>query len=175
MVASCQGLNITTLEGRPKILLQMGNTMQGGSLFASWLGDTLKSRNMRVMDLAREMARREGISEADKQDFDRRAKAIHGHVSNIINGVKVVGADYAIKIADALELPHESVLRIAGLLPEDGEEVAVPVTARGKIEALLASLTPAQQDEAIRFLESYVATQLRESVAGKPKRKVKKA
>jgi hypothetical protein len=155
----------------------MGNTIQDDALFPSWLRDTLKDRRMRVMDLATEIARREGIDERDKEDFRRRSKAVHGHISNIINHEKNIGADYAVKIADALELPRESVMRIAGLLPTDKTEVAVPATARGKIEALLASLPPEKQDEAIRFLEAYVITQFREQATpqSSKKQKLKKA
>lgn len=151
--------------------------MQDDELFASWLRDTLKSRNLRVMDLAKEIARREGIDEGDKEDFRRRSKAVHGNISNALNGVSTIGLEYALKIADALDLPHESVMRIAGLLPTDKKDAAVPATARGKIEALLASLPPEKQDEAIRFLEAYVITQFREQAtppSGK-KQKLKKA
>ena len=156
----------------------MGNTTEEPAEFAIWLRDTLKSRNLRVMDLAREIARREGINEKDKEDFARRSRSIHGHVSNIINGYKFVGADYAVKIADALELPRESVLQIAGFLPDGGEAVIViPASTRGRIDALLASLDEEQQEEAMRFLESYVVTQFREMLTPKPapKRKMKKA
>ena len=84
---------------------------------------------------------------------------------------------HAIKIADAFGLPYASVLRIAGLLPDEEAVIVVPATTRGKIEALLASLPEDQQAEAIRFLESYVMSQIREQLTPKPapKRKMKKA
>lgn len=137
----------------------MGNTQEGQS-FEDWLRVAIASKRWSIADLSREIARREGKDERDVEDFNRRAKAIHNNISNALNGVSNFGEVYIRKIADALGVPQESALRIAGKLGDDHDEaVQVPTTTRGKIEALLASLTPDEQDEAIRFFgELYTLT-----------------
>jgi len=115
---------------------------------------------MTVADLARAIVRIEGIDESDADDFARRTKAVHGLISNVMNRVAALGIKTARKIADALELPQEDVMEIAGLI-ERGKSKSSQAgktnksDARRKIDALIEMLSPEEQEQAIEILETF--------------------
>lgn len=138
----------------------MGNTRDEGNRFPDWLRRELFERRMTVADLARAIVRIEGIDEGDADDFARRTKAVHGLISNVMNRVAALGIKTARKIADALELPQEDVLEIAGLIERKKSgtpQSAKPVEsdARRKIKLLIEMLSPEEQEIAIEALEAF--------------------
>jgi len=138
----------------------MGNTRDEGNRFPDWLRRELFDRRMTVADLARAIVRNEGIDEGDVDDFARRTKAVHGLISNVINQVASLGIKTARKIADALELPQEDVMEIAGLI-ERGKSRSAQASrsgksdARQKIDRLIDMLSPEEQEQAIEILETF--------------------
>lgn len=138
----------------------MGSTPERVNRFEEWLRARLIPRHWRIADLAREIARQEGISERDAVDFKRRSKAIQNNFSNVFSGASNLGFEYAAKIAAALEVKPEEVMEVAGLLERNKTtqtRSAKPEKspARQKIEALLDMLDRQEQETAIAILEAF--------------------
>lgn len=72
--------------------------------FASWLQKELTGRGWTQAELS------------------RRSKVSTAMISSIVTGAREVGMDTALSFADALDLPHIEVLRIAGIIPEDTQD-----------------------------------------------------
>ncbi len=79
-----------------------GDRMQADA-FAQWIEAELAQRGWKPSDLAREA----GINQ--------------GTLSNVLNGVRGAGLDFCTRVAEALRLPPEFVLRQACLLPPTTE------------------------------------------------------
>jgi hypothetical protein len=138
----------------------MGNTQDERNPFVDWLYEKLADKKWKVSDLTRKIAEMEGFG-AESEDFERRSRSIHGNVSNVVNRKRALGVDYARKIADALEVPQEDVMEMAGLLVRTEPSIAgkrpkpEKSPARQKIEALLDMLDRQEQEEAINILEAF--------------------
>lgn len=76
----------------------MGSTPKTVTHFEDWLRRQLLKKRWRIADLAREIARQEGIAEDDDEDFRRRAKSIQNNFSNVFNGISNLGFEYATKV-----------------------------------------------------------------------------
>lgn len=151
----------------------MGNT--DGLDFAAWLRNTIAAKGWSIADLSREIARREGIDERDEDDFKRRSKAVHGYVSNMMNGDANWSDEYLKKIADALGSDQASMLKAAGRLRDFSDEGNVDTVTRGKLDTLLGLLDEDERVDAIQHLTIYIQTKnqqkaQRAKTASRPKR-----
>ncbi len=105
--------------------------------FADWLENELASRDMRPYDLAK------------KSGVD------HGVISRVLNRERKPSAETLIAIAQALRIPHDEVLRIAGILPpEPGTD---PVVEEGR--ELLRQMNEDTRRRALRLLRSELDAQ----------------
>lgn len=154
----------------------MGDTPEGPS-FSEWMRATIAAKGWNIADLSREIARQEGINVKDDDDFRRRSKAIHGYVSNMLNGEANWSDEYLKKIADALGVDQATMLVAAGRLRETSggkhKPIKVDESTRGKLEALLGLLDEDERVEAIQYLTLFVQTkqqQKRQQSRAKPKR-----
>lgn len=100
--------------------------------FAIWLLEEMEKRGWSQSELA------------------RRAKVSHGRISQILSGEQA-GSRVLTKIANALHLPPETVLRRAGILPPlptNGEK-------REAIEMmeLFDRLAPAERERVLEYVE----------------------
>jgi transcriptional regulator with XRE-family HTH domain len=102
----------------------------GGS--PEWLGSEMERRGWRPVDLAREA----GLST--------------GTLSNVLRGSRRPGLHFCRKVAEALVLPPEQVLRHAGLLPPTPESTP----SLREVDHLLSQLTPEQQDDVLVFVRA---------------------
>jgi len=150
----------------------MGSTPKTVTHFEDWLRRQLLEKHWRIADLAREIARQEGIAESDAEDFRRRAKSIQNNFSNVFNGLSNLGFEYAAKIADALGLKPEEVMKEAGLIRPNTQ--ATESDARRKINQLIEMLSPEEQEQAIKFLEEFTAKRKAEIKAAS-QRKLKRS
>lgn len=132
----------------------MGSTPKTVTHFEDWLRRQLLEKHWRIADLAREIARQEGIAESDAEDFRRRAKSIQNNFSNVFNGISNLGFEYAAKIADALGMKPEDVMKEAGLI-RPSESKPTQSDARRKINMLIDMLSPEEQERAIKVLEDF--------------------
>lgn len=118
--------------------------------FDDWLRDRLHEKRWNVMDLAREMARNEGMA---PEEIETRARAISSNISKARLGKGSLGDEYARKIAAALDADEVELFRAAGLLspaPKPSES-----DARRKINLLIEMLSPEEQRQAIEFLDEF--------------------
>ncbi len=96
----------------------------------AWLTQEINQRSWSHSELARQS----GLSQAA--------------VSNVLSGDRRAGADFCVKIAQALQEPPEKILRIAGILPT----VPKKDSASLEIEEITRNLSPQQRQEALRYL-----------------------
>lgn len=98
--------------------------------FRAWLSEELTRRGWSH----NELGRRAGISQTA--------------VSNVLSGNRNPGADFCVKIAQALDESPEKVLRLAGILP------ALPASENDTQEAIdiVKSLPPDRLKQALDFL-----------------------
>ena len=127
-----------------------------GGAFGKWVRELLVAKGWRVADLARQIARNEGRSYADGDDLQRRTKAIHGHVSNMLNGESGWGSEYILKVSEALGADQAEALRVAGKLRDAGAGKGKDRSTRVKLETLIELLDEDEQQEAIRYLTLFV-------------------
>ena len=89
-----------------------------------------------------ELAKRSGVSQFT--------------VSSVLSGKRSPGAGFCVKVAGALGLPPEMLLRRAGILPQD---VKLPPdidnTTTQEIFTLLRNLPPEKRKEALRLLKCF--------------------
>lgn len=146
----------------------MGSTPKTVTHFEDWLRRQLLEKRWRIADLAREIARQEGIAESDDEDFRRRAKSIQNNFSNVFNGLSNLGFEYATKIADALGLKPEEVMKEAGLIRPSTQPAQSD--ARRKINQLIEMLSPEEQEQAIKVLEEFTRRRKAEIKAASQRR-----
>lgn len=99
------------------------------SAFGDWLADELTRRGWSH----NELARRAGVSQPN--------------VSAIAKGQNP-GCDFCIKIAAALEVPPEKVLRLAGILPSD---LPSDDSNLQELIELARSLPPEEREELLKY------------------------
>ena len=98
--------------------------------FIEWLMDQLNQREWTQADLVR----RSGLTSAA--------------VSRIVSGLRRPGTEACTAIANAIDLPPETVYRIAGLLPPES-----PLeTELKEVNYRLSQLEPYERFEAIQFI-----------------------
>ncbi|MHB9134608.1 MAG: helix-turn-helix domain-containing protein [Armatimonadota bacterium] len=91
-------------------------------------------------------------------ELSRRSKVTIGHLSRIMSGERVPGIETLVKIAVALHLPAEEVLRHAGLA----------TTPRGAVEGqeelqrYFAEMTPADRKRLLTIARAFVVEQTAE-------------
>ena len=98
-----------------------------------WLTQELKVRQLSQ----RELARQSGVSQT--------------RISQTLSGDIPVSAEFCIKVASALEVSPEYLLRLAEILPSESA-VSENATTQEIIE-LLKNLTPEQQQEALTYIK----------------------
>lgn len=96
-----------------------------------WLSQELKRRNWSHNELARQA----GLSQST--------------VSSVISGNRNAGADFCVKVASALDVPPEMLLKMAAILPSDSPPLDDP-TLQELIE-LAKNLSPNQRRELLRY------------------------
>ena len=137
--------------------------------FDDWLRDQLHVKRWNVMDLAREMARNEGMV---PEEIETRARAISSNISKARLGKGALGDEYARKIAAALDADEVELFRAAGLLSPLPKPA--PMSAESKIRALVDMLSPEEQLHAIKVLEEFTARRKAEIKAA-AQRKLKRS
>ncbi len=97
----------------------------------AWLSTELKKRRWSHNELARQA----GVSQAA--------------ISNVLSGERRAGADFCVKVAQALGEPPEKMLRLAGILPTSTSEND-PVLSESF--DLIRNMSSQQRQEALRYL-----------------------
>lgn len=97
----------------------------------AWLSEEIKRRKWSHNELA------------------RQAKISQAAVSNILSGNRKAGADFCIKVAQALGESPEKVLRLAGILPTSTSEGDPTFT---ELTDLARTLTPKQRREVLHYI-----------------------
>jgi transcriptional regulator with XRE-family HTH domain len=101
--------------------------------FSEWLNKQLDQRGWSQGELAR----RAGISQ--------------GAISNVLSGKREPGADFCMKVAQALGEAPEKVLKLAGILPASEAEIREIRTE--EMLAIYRTMTPGQKKEVWRFIK----------------------
>lgn len=96
--------------------------------FKRWLSNILEQRGWSYRELARRM------------DLDQ------ARLSRTLSGKRKATIDFYKKLAEVLEETPETVLRLAGILSSEDDAVFKEAVD------LLRNLTPAQQQEALRYI-----------------------
>lgn len=138
--------------------------------FDNWLRDHLHEKRWKVMDLARIMAKNEGIV---PEEIETRARAISSNISKARLGKGALGDEYARKIAEALEADEVSLFRAAGLL-SNKPNIPTESDARRKINALIDMLSREEQEQAIAILETF-RKKRQEEINAAQQRKLKRS
>lgn len=99
--------------------------------FADWLLNELKKRNMSQADLSKAS----GVSNAQ--------------ISRVLAGTRGIGTDALTKISRVLQLPSETVLRAAGLLPPQSPESELI----NSIVHLTSELPPEDQTDILAYTQ----------------------
>jgi transcriptional regulator with XRE-family HTH domain len=100
------------------------------------------SDNLRAW-LAKELQQRKW----SHNELARQAKVPQSTVSSVISGNRKAGADFCVKVAQALNESPEKLLRLAGILPPASEDATLQ-----ELIDLARSLPPGQRKEALRYL-----------------------
>lgn len=90
------------------------------------------------------------VKDWSQADLAKKAGVSRAAISDILSGRRSPGVDLCTAIADALDLPPETVFRAAGLLPP------MPTYNAAQQEILnykMAELTPEQRDELIKYID----------------------
>jgi transcriptional regulator with XRE-family HTH domain len=114
-----------------------GNQVQEGGDFSAWLKAEVAGRGWSL----RELGRRSGLSGAA--------------VSAVAQGSQKPGLRFCVRVAGALHLPPEDVLRRAGLLPP----LPPPVREEQEAVVLLRRLTPESRGAVLMQLRAMTASQ----------------
>jgi len=85
-----------------------------------------------------------------------------GSLSNIFSGKRVPTIDTCLRLAKALNVPPEAVLRAAGLLPPENTSAK---TAIRDIKDLMAQLSPKNRAELLDYAQFRLQHQLAEQPA----------
>jgi transcriptional regulator with XRE-family HTH domain len=108
------------------------------SQFLYWLREEMDSRRWMPKDLAD----RSGVTLAQ--------------VTRVLSGEQGAGAKFLRGIAEAFNMPQETVFRLAGVLNDEEMADVKEDEAARKIRRLLAALEPDERERAVRLLEQYV-------------------
>lgn len=100
--------------------------------FRDWLSEELKQRGWSHNELA------------------RKAKVSQAAVSSVLSGYRNAGADFCVKIADALSETPEKVLRLAGILPSFPTLEDDPLLR--EVLDTLRNMSLQQRKEVLRFI-----------------------
>lgn len=98
--------------------------------FSTWLAEELTKRGWSH----NELGRRAGISQTA--------------ISNVISGKRNPGADFCVKIAQALNEAPEKVLRLAEVLPSQTADDPI----LRELHDLVENVPPDRREEALRYL-----------------------
>jgi transcriptional regulator with XRE-family HTH domain len=97
--------------------------------FASWLQQEMNNRGWNNSELA------------------RRAGVTRGSIGNILRGDRNIGNELCLAISKALNLPPETILRAAGLLPPE----RTPEEKYEELLSILDTFTEAQRKDVLRY------------------------
>jgi transcriptional regulator with XRE-family HTH domain len=118
------------------MLTAMNNTYRGADVnteayFGEWLQEELEKRGWTQAELA------------------RRAKLTRGGISSLISGRNHPTAQTCVALARALDLPAETVLKAADLLPELPAPENDPTL--GQLVDLMRRMTPEEREEVLAY------------------------
>jgi transcriptional regulator with XRE-family HTH domain len=118
------------------MLTAMNNTYRGADVnteayFGEWLQEELEKRGWTQAELA------------------RRAKLTRGGISSLISGRNHPTAQTCVALARALDLPAETVLKVADLLPELPAPAEDPTL--GELMDLMKRMTEEERREVLEY------------------------
>lgn len=95
-------------------------------------------------------------SEMEKRRYSQGALAraigmSRPFITRVLNGERAPSLDFLIKVAQALDVPPEKVLRLAGILPTSPASEDDPTMA--EIHDILKNLPPQKRKKALSYLK----------------------